>query len=143
MIRVVFDTNIVISGYLWSGAPQKALNAVREGRVKLLISEAMVDELKDVVSRRKFEERLKIIGKTAEQLVLNHLRLTEIVEVSAVQPVVKADPDDDIVIACAISGRADYIVSGDPHLLELKRFQDIQILTVNDFLARLMQDKQD
>jgi putative PIN family toxin of toxin-antitoxin system len=137
MIRAVFDTNIVISGYLWSGAPRQALRAVEESRVQLLISEAMLDELKEVLGRPKFVERLKIIGKSAEQIVYEHLLHVEIIEAAPISPVVKVDPDDDIVLACASSGKAAYIVSGDPHLLDVITFQNIPILTVNAFLERL------
>jgi putative PIN family toxin of toxin-antitoxin system len=137
MMRVVFDTNVIISGRLWSGAPRRALRAVEEGRVESFISEGMVDELKDVISRPKFGERLALIGKTAEQVVQDHLQITTVIEVEPISPTIEADPDDDMVLACALSSKADCVVSGDPHLLDLGVFEDIPILTVNVFLEQL------
>ncbi len=125
MIRVVFDTNVIISGRLWSGAPRQALRAADEGRVESFISETMLDELKDVISRPKFSERLALIGKTAEQVVQEHLQFTTVIEVDPIPPTIEADPDDDMVLACALSSKADQIVSGDPHLLNLGVFEDI------------------
>jgi putative PIN family toxin of toxin-antitoxin system len=137
MMRVVFDTNVIISGRLWSGAPRRALRAVEERRVESFISEDMVDELKDVISRPKFSERLALIGKTAEQVVQDHLQITTVIEVEPISPTIEADPDDDMVLACALSSKADCVVSGDPHLLDLGVFEDIPILTVNVFLEQL------
>jgi putative PIN family toxin of toxin-antitoxin system len=137
MIRVVFDTNIIISGRLWSGAPRQALAEADGGQVESFISESMLDELKEVISRPKFAERLALVGKTAEQLVQEHLQSTTVIEVAPISPTVEADPDDDMVLACALSSKADFIVSGDPHLLELASFENIPIVTVNNFLERL------
>lgn len=141
MIRVVFDTNIIVSGYLWSGAPRRALNVVLEGHVTLLTSEVLIDEFKDVINRPKFEKRLELLAQTAEQVVLDFLKHVEIVEIAPIPPTITADPDDDMVLACAVSGKADLIVSGDPHLLAQEKFRDIPILTVNAFLERMTRDQ--
>lgn len=140
MIRVVFDTNIVVSGYLWSGAPRRALNVVSEGRVSLLTSEALIDELKDVISRSKFGKRLELLNSTPQQIVTDFLKQAEIIEVAPIPRTITSDPDDDMVLACAVSGKAELIVSGDPHLLEQHTFKDIPILTVNEFLERITSD---
>ena len=137
MIHVVFDTNIVISGYLWFGAPYQAINAISERKTRLLTSESLVDELKDVISRPKFKKRLEIVGKTAEEVVAEFLKLAEIIEVETIPPTIIDDPDDDMVLACAVSGKAELIVSGDPHLLEKQNFRNIPIVTVNTFLERM------
>ena len=142
MMRVVFDTNIIISGLLWSGAPHRALALINVGRVTALISEALVDELKEVISRPKFAVRLKLIGKTAEQIVISHLSSAVLIEANPIEPTIRDDRDDDMVLACALSGQANYIVSGDPHLLTLPHFANIPILTVNDFLKLFEQPEE-
>ncbi|MEO8608477.1 MAG: putative toxin-antitoxin system toxin component, PIN family [Chloroflexota bacterium] len=139
-MRVVFDTNIVISGRLWSGAPRHALSIIEAGQAKLLVSEPMVDELKDVLSRPKFASRLELVGKSAEQVVIDHLQFTEVIPTQSIPPTIIDDPDDDIVLACALSGKADCIVSGDPHLLRLELFEHIPILTVHAFLERFSEN---
>jgi uncharacterized protein len=136
MIRVVFDTNIIISGRLWSGAPRQALKLADEGQIKSLISETMIDEFQEVINRPKFIKRLEIIGKSADEIVIEHLKSAEIVEVMSVDPVVKSDPDDNHIIACAMTGNADYVVTGDPHLLSLNNFDRVPIVSVNVFLEQ-------
>lgn len=134
MICVVFDTNVIISGRLWSGAPRQAIRLAEQGIVKSLMSEAMLDELRDVLNRPKFATRLHKIGKTAESIVQEHLQITEIVELLPISPIIVADPDDDMIIACAIGGKAEGIVTGDDHLLALGNYQSVAMLDVNRFL---------
>lgn len=140
MIRAVFDTNIIISGRLWSGSPRAALLAAYQGQIQLVISEAMIDELKDVISRPKFSKRLQTINQTADDIVTDHLRFTEVIEAVSLPPTVLADLDDDHVLACAVSGKTVYIVTGDPHLLRLKQYESIPIVTSNDLLNYLNKD---
>lgn len=141
MMRVVFDTNVVVSGRLWSGSPKAALNAAYHGRAQIVISEALLDELGDVLRRPKLAKRLQLINLSPQEIVEDHLRFTEVVEaVTLPSSIVRNDPDDDHVLACALGGGANCIVTGDPHLLQLGFFQTVPILTVTDFLARLNQD---
>jgi putative PIN family toxin of toxin-antitoxin system len=137
VIRVVFDTNIVVSAQFWQGAPRHALIAVRDGRAKLLTSEPLLQELTDVLTRTKFADRLKAVGTTAEALIADHRALVEIVEPAPLSGTVSDDPDDDVVLACAAGGKADYIVSGDDDLLRLETYAEIPICTVNEFLEVL------
>ncbi len=140
MIRVVFDTNVIISGQLWTGTPRQAISLAERGVIKLLMSEAMLDELRDVLNRPKFAARLHKIGKTAENVVHEHLQITEIVEPLPISPIIVADPDDDMIIACAIGGKAESIVTGDDHLLALGNYHAIEILDVNRFLQSFSAD---
>src|SRR5437764_11618662 len=119
MIRAVLDTNIVISGMLWSGSPRQIIQAIWSGDVLPLISEVMSDELRDVLARPKFAPRLQRIGKSASQLVGEYLKFAAVVEPANISSVLEADPDDDAVLACAVGGNADFIVSGDKDLLML------------------------
>lgn len=137
MIRAVFDTNIVVSGLLWLGAPSQAIDAAIDEKFLLLSSEALIAELIRVLSRPKFEPRFKQLGKTVEGFVSNYRALVELVDPVAIQPVITADPTDDAVLACAISAHADFIVSGDKHLLTLGIYETIPILTINEFVVKI------
>ena len=75
MIRAVFDTNIVVSGILWAGAPAQALDAAIDGQFLLLSSEALLAELLRVLSRPKFHSRFEQLGKSAEAVILNYRAL--------------------------------------------------------------------
>lgn len=136
-MRVVFDTNVVISGRLWSDSPKSALDAVYQNRATLLISEAMLDELKDVLSRPKFARRLAQLEINAVEIVEDHLRFTEVIDASPLPSPASSDPDDDLILAWAVAGKADYVVTGDPHLLTLQKFEGISILTVTGFLEQV------
>lgn len=137
MIRVVFDTNVIISGSLWSGAPSRALNAARDRRVKAYVSEALLDEFLEVIIRPKFSSRLNLLNLTPSSIVTKYLEYAEIVEAKPIPPFVITDSDDDIVLACALAVEADYIVSGDPHLLELGIVGNIAVLSPNAFVQQI------
>ena len=94
-------------------------------------------ELEDVLSRQKFAERLASAGVTARDLVLGYAALASVIEADKIEPVVLADPDDDAVIACAVTAHCEVIVSGDSHLLDLKRYQDIRVVTAAELLAEI------
>jgi putative PIN family toxin of toxin-antitoxin system len=133
MIRVVFDTNILISGVLYSGKPSRLIDVAVEGEIELVSSVEIIQEFNAVISRPKFH-----LSKEEQQLFTNFIiRLSTIVATKSKFKVVKQDPDDDMVILSAFDGRAPYIVSGDPHLLGLKEVLGIRILTANQMLKML------
>jgi putative PIN family toxin of toxin-antitoxin system len=133
-MRAVADTNVVISGLLWQGPSKRVLELARAGRIELFTSPALLAELDEVLQRKKFSRRLSAVGVQARDLVLGYAALARIVHPSSVPAVVEADPDDDMVLACALEARAAAIVSGDRHLLSLGEYQNIPILTPVRFL---------
>lgn len=135
-MRIVADTNVVASGLLWGGNPEKILIAAREKRVTLYTSPALIAELEEIVGRRKFVKPLAKAGSSAEQLVGDYLALVEIVVPRHV-PKVARDPDDDQVLAAALAAQADLIVSGDGDLLTLGIFQGIPIITAAGAVERI------
>ncbi len=137
MIRVVLDTNIVISGTLWSGTPSLIMQAIWQVQIKPVTSEVLLDELRDVLERPKFSERLILIGKTSRQIVEDFATHADVIEVEKIERTVMADEDDDQVLACAKTGHVDYVVSGDPHLLDLLQYEEIPILNVAAFVIHL------
>ena len=144
MIKVVFDTNIIVSGLIANaGAPYQALEAWRRRDVVLLVSDAIIEEVVDVLARPFFRDKRQI-SRSDIARVKHALKMDAIV----VSPntrleVVGDDPDDNRIVECALDGGADYIVSGDHHLLELKRFRGIQIVTAREFLTILESETQE
>jgi len=134
-VRVVADTNIIISGLLWRGAPRRLLDAARAGKIDLFASAVLLAELQETLQRDKFAERLERAGVTPRQLVVGYAALATLVRPAAISPTILDDPDDDAVLACAVAAQTQVIASGDSHLLNLKEFQGISILTVNELLA--------
>lgn len=136
-MRVVADTNIVVSGLLWRGNPRRVLDSAREGTIDLFTSAILLAELEDVLSREKFAKRLESVGVASHDLVLGYAALASVIEPAPIEPVILADPDDDAVLACAVAAQGEIIVSGDSHLLDLKQYQDIRILTAAKLIAEV------
>ena len=133
-MNVVPDTNTVVSGLLWRGAPHDILNLAYQGKIALFTSPALLAELRDVLKRPKFVARLKKVGTTPKKLSLEFAALAKLTHPDPIEPVILVDPDDDAVLACAIAAQAQIITSGDSHLLELKNYRGISILTAREFL---------
>jgi putative PIN family toxin of toxin-antitoxin system len=133
-MRAVADTNVVVSGLLWQGPSKRVLDWARGGRVELFTSPALLLELEEVLQRKKFARRLAAAGVVVNDLVLGYAALARVVRPPSIPLTVKADPDDDIVLACALKARADAVVSGDNHLLSLGEFQGIPIVAPARFL---------
>ena len=136
-MRVVADTNTVISALLWNGAPRQILNLARDNIIELYTSMILLTELEDVLMRDKFIKRLNLIGFKPRELVLGYASLATIIRPVAIAPVIIADPEDDAVIACALASQAEFIVSGDRHLLELKNYQKIPIFSASEFIRHI------
>lgn len=133
VIRVVLDTNIVVSALLFGGQPEKLLTLWKEGKILPLCSKEIVDEYLKVLSYPKFQLTKEEISYLLTREILPWF---EVVEVSRREPYVEADPEDDKFIWCAVEGKANYVVSGDKHLLELNN-SPVPILSVKEFLKRI------
>ncbi len=136
-MRVVADTNIVVSGLLWSGPSRSVLDAARAGTIKLFTSAVLLSELEEVLSRKKLANRIAAVGLTPRGLTLGYAALASLTKPQHIQPVVLNDPDDDFVVACALTAKAEVIVSGDSHLRKLREYKGIEILSATELLSRL------
>jgi putative PIN family toxin of toxin-antitoxin system len=132
VLRVTPDTNILVSGLVYRrGNPFKLLRMAMSGEINMTVSQAIIDEMADVLAR-KFKMSEDFIAE-AKAIVAEAAR---VVTPAVKLEVVKDDPDDDKILECAVSGGSDYIVTGDKDLLRLKQYDSIRILKVADFLAR-------
>jgi len=136
-VRIVADTNIVLSGLLWQGPPRRLIDLGRERALTLCTSLTLLAELAEVIGRPKFAQRVQAAGLSAATLVQDYARLAEIVEPALLPTPVSRDPDDDQVLACALAAEAELIVSGDRDLIDLAAFRHIRILTASQALGVL------
>ena len=133
-MKVVFDTNVVASASFWRGAPFDCLAAWAQGQCVAVVSSTLLAEYHETVEELRLDyPKLKCVEWVAA--------LTEAAEL--VFPVERAsgatpDPDDEMILECALAAEADFIVSGDKkHLLALRQFQGIPIVSPAEFLRRL------
>jgi len=130
-VRVVIDTNVLISAIFWTGKPKQILNKVRQEEITFLTSEFILEGLKKVL--RKGDKPFKLSEEEADRVVTAMRELAVVVNIGS-QVSVCQDENDNRVLECAIDGNADCIITGDFHLLQLGSFQKIDIMTVSDFL---------
>jgi putative PIN family toxin of toxin-antitoxin system len=128
-MRLVLDTNVVASGLLWNGAPAQLIDAARADEVELFSSRVLLAELTRILRRAKFAKAITASGVSLDELVLGYAELVTLVVPIEIPPTVLRDPDDDHVLACAVTASAELVVSGDRDLLELKTFREARIVT--------------
>ena len=139
MLRVVLDTNILVSGILSrKGAPAQALDAWRERRYLLVTSPSLIAEIRLVLHYPRIRDRYALTDEDIDQIIalLEHEALLVSGE-TKLNGAIPSDPQDEIVLACAIEGQVDMIVSGDHHLLGLGTYDTIQILTAGQFIEKI------
>ncbi|MBW1793106.1 MAG: putative toxin-antitoxin system toxin component, PIN family [Deltaproteobacteria bacterium] len=132
--RIVIDTNVVISAFLFGGMPGELVPLWKSGRINPLASKEIVDEYLRVLTYPKFGLAPEEIDFILYQEILPHF---EIVRAKPGPVIVREDPSDDKFIRCAEAGKAKRIISGDQHLLRLKQYRTIKILTPAQFLTEL------
>lgn len=133
-MRLVVDTNVILSGLLWQGSPHGLLRQIRDGQASLVESPALLEELEEVLIRPKFAGILTRLRLSPETLLAELLQLAEIVIPNPLPAPVSRDPDDDAVLALAVAAQVDLIVSGDDDLLDLHEYQGIPIVTATEAL---------
>ncbi len=138
-MRIVLDTNVVLSALLWRGTPHHLLAAIgQRSSIQLYSSTALLEELADVLTRPSATKRLSLIGRSAREVLADYVEAIDLVEPTSVPSVVVGDVDDDQVIAAAVAARADLIVSGDrKHLLPLGSHQSIDIVEAAEAVRRI------
>lgn len=137
-MRLVLDTNVVMSALLWRGAPYQLLTNIRDQTesISLFCSTPLLTELADVLTRPAATKQLAVIGRSASDVFADYAAVVEIV-IPLPVPRIAPDPDDDVMIATALAARAEFVVTGDQALLGVGNYQDVTIVTVAHTLARI------
>lgn len=129
MLRATADTNILISGLNFRGKPFQFLELAREGKINLTVSDAILDEMADVLAR-KFDFMPAEVAEARTRIV----RFVRVVKPAVQLEVIKEDPADNRVLECAVAEGSHFIVTGDKDLLRLGRYDSVRILTASGFL---------
>jgi putative PIN family toxin of toxin-antitoxin system len=130
VLRVVLDTNVLISAILFGGKPRRILEKAIRGEIRLCISEPILEELKGVLQRSKFDYSAEMI----QFLLREFIAIADLVNPSQNFRVVPEDPEDNRILECAVEAKANYVISGDFHLLKLRKYLSVQVLNASEFL---------
>jgi uncharacterized protein len=132
MLRVTADTNIYVSALAIGGKPMHLLHLANIGQIELAVSDAILDEIARVLARPKLDWAAERIAEARAVIssLAHHVTPSQLLDV------VKDDPADNKVLECAVESGTFVIVSGDKHLLRLKSYRGIEIMTVGEFLTR-------
>lgn len=128
--NVVLDTNVLISALGWAGPESKVFHLALNSGIDLVISPDLIDEFLRVARYPKFSFSDAEIDSFLGRL----LRYAHVIRPSPTVNLVEEDADDNLVLACALAGRADWIITGDAHLLKLGNYEGIRIVKAVDFL---------
>ena len=129
-MKLIVDTNVLISGLMWGGPPNRILKWARDGLVVLIACESTINELKRVIQYKRFDQRLSVLKISPLDVIAYAMNLVTFVpEAPDIPQVISEDPFDNVFLALASENEAHLIVSGDHHLLDLKEYNSIQILT--------------
>jgi len=133
-IRAVIDTNAIVSATLFGGIPGKLISLWKSGHLQPLASTDIIDEYIKVLAYPKFRLAEKEINYILYNEILPYF---EAVTLKPGLRIIRKDPSDDKFIHCAEAGNASVIISGDQHLLSLKTYGKLKILTPSQFLDKL------
>lgn len=138
MLKAVLDANILVSAVLRpQGVPAQILRAWRQGQCHVVTCEQILAEAAEVLALPRIRRRYPLTDEHVARLLTTFRRQADFVSVATVQPVVKADADDDVILACALKGQVDCIATGDRHLLNLGVYEGIPVLSPRQFLDSL------
>ena len=138
-MRIVLGTNVWVSGLLWTGPPWQVLRLAEQGRIRIIATPSMIDEILGVLARPKFRGRLQELRlpiPAIREYVLSLVTLVPDPPSTTADPIVPDDPDDDMFLLCAAAAGARCVVSGDRFLLEASGYGGIPVVTASEFLSR-------
>ncbi len=131
MKKVVFDTNVCIAAFFWNGNPRKIYELAKNNKLKLFYSEAILEELIRVLAYKKF----RLSNQEMLPIINDFIKTANLVVVKSEINVITKDPTDNMFLECAINSKSGFIISGDNHLLDIKHYRRINIVSPKDFVA--------
>lgn len=132
-MRAVVDTNVVVSGLLWGGPPNQILKWARDAVLEIIICEEISAEVKRVIQYKRFSQRLSVLDTTPNEVIAYFMNLVTFVPTPQFIPkVIHKDLFDNIFLALASENKAHLIISGDKHLLDMKEYNDIPVVTPSE-----------
>jgi len=136
-LKLVLDTNTFVSAFFWEGNEAELLRKIEQGKAKLYITTEILKEVEEVVKRPKFNEIMKKVSLTPDQIVQKIFSLSHLIIAPKLNIKACRDEKDNKFLECAESSKADYLVSGDEDLLSLEEYKGIPIARTSRILKLL------
>src|SRR3989344_1603023 len=124
-MKVVLDTNVVVSGTFWTGTSFRILELVNQGKIRIITSLPILKEYDRVIHSEEILDKTTVYQQARIKATLKILNNNIIVEPKVKVDIVKDDPDDNMFIEAAVEGKAQYIISQDSHLLNIRDYKGI------------------
>lgn len=142
-IRIVVDTNVLISGLfgIKNSPSAQILNAIRAQKIILVTSPLILEEVGDVINRDRVVKLTKMSSAERTDFMDKLIERSDVTAGMQLSQLISRDVKDDKFLACAFEAKADYIVTGDEDLLDLKEYEGIKIVTPREFLKVLDKNK--
>ena len=137
-MKITADTNTLISATFWSGSSDKIISKVEVKEIELILSNGIIKEYGEVLNYKEIQDKIKDKKLEMKRTVGKIISMSKIVVPKEKLAIVKNDPDDNIILECAKAGNVDFIISNDKHLLKLKKFENIPILTPDEFVEKYL-----
>ena len=134
-MKITVDTNVLISATFWYGDSFRILERVENKEIELILSHEIIKEYEEVLAYDEIQEKIQAKQLTMKQTVQKIQTMATLVHPSEKINVITDDPDDNAVLECALEGKVKYIITNDKHLLKLKEFREIKIITPSEFHA--------
>ena len=128
MLKIVLDTNTLISAFFWQGNEFELFQNIEQGKAELYISQEILEELKEVLNRDKFKSVISKTNQTPNEIIQKIISVSNVVMGEKLGIKACRDDKDNKFLECAILAKADYIVSGDEDLIALKKYENIKIV---------------
>ena len=137
-MKITADTNTLISATFWSGSSDKIISKAEVKEMELILSNEIIREYSEVLDYEEIQDKIKDKKLEMKRTVGKIISMSTIVVPKEKLTIVKGDPDDNVILECAKAGNVDCIISNDKHLLKLKKFENIPILTPDEFVEKYL-----
>ena len=138
-MKITADTNTLISATFWHGDSEKIITKVENKEIELVLSKEVINEYVEVLNYNEIKDKIKDKNLEMKYSVQKIISISTIIEPQEKLDIVKDDSDDNKILECAKEGHVNFIITNDSHLLNLKEFEGIKIITPKEFLNELNQ----
>ncbi len=139
-MKITVDINILISATFWYGASFNIIKLVEENKLELVLSPSIIEEFEEVLNYEEIKTKIDVKKLEIRITTTKIKELATIISPSRRVIVIRGDPDDNMILECGADGIVDYIITKDNHLLKLKEYEGIPIVTPEEFLKNYKQN---